>query len=289
MSFPIVLAFGQGTFMTIEAQIWNAFRVFDYGQASSLTLIQIIITLSLAFVYVKLGRQETSTGQTLPIKTTSFNQYRFAERFLIIGYLFLIVVLVLGPIATIVRAAFFDPIAQRYTLQGFVNLFSLGSQGGFTYLINSLFYAGLATIFAVILGIPLAIAMRSRSRTVPTLASTMILLPLGISSITVAYGLVLAIAVPTGLITNPWPIIVVAQTIIGLPFSARAIEIAMSKIDPAVLEQADSLGATRFQRLLFVELPLLAPGILVGGVFAFAMAIGEMSATILTLCRKTTH
>ncbi len=280
MSFPIVLAFGQGTYLTIETQIWNAFRIFDYGQASSLTLIQIIITLSLASVYIRLGRQENDTSRTASIKTTSFSRYRLVERVLIVGYLLLLVVLVLGPIATIARASVFDPIAQRYTMDGFVNLFTLGSQGGFSYLINSLFYAGLATIFAVTLGIPLAIAMRARSKTIPTLASAMVLLPLGISSITVAYGLVLAVAVPTGLVTNPWPIIVIAQTIIGLPFSARAIEIAMSKIDPALLEQADSLGASRIQRLLFVELPLLAPGILVGGVFAFAMAIGEMSATL---------
>jgi thiamine transport system permease protein len=280
MSFPIILAFGQGTYMTIEAQIWNAFRVFDYGQASSLTFIQIIITLSLAYVYIKLGRQENNAGPTASIKTTSFDQYKIKERILILGYLVLIVILVVGPIVTIARASVFDPIAQSYTLEGFANLFSIGSQGGLRYFINSLFYAGLATIFAVILGIPLAIAMRSRFRTIPTLASGMILLPLGISSITVAYGLVLAVAVPTGLVTNPWPIIVVAQTIIGLPFSARAIEIAMSKIDPALMEQADSLGASRIQRLLFVELPLLAPGILVGGVFAFAMAIGEMSATL---------
>jgi thiamine transport system permease protein len=280
MSFPIILAFGQGTYLTIETQIWNAFRFFDYGQASSLTLIQIIITLSLAYVYIKLGREENDTSRTTSIKTTSFSRYGIVERISIVGYLVLIVVLVLGPILTIVRAAVFDPTAQRYTMEGFVNLFTLGSQGGFRYLINSLFYAGLATIFAVTLGIPLAIAMRARSKTIPTLASAMVLLPLGISSITVAYGLVLAVAVPLGLVTNPWPIIVIAQTIIGLPFSARAIEIAMSKIDLALLEQADSLGASRIQRLLFVELPLLAPGVLVGGVFAFAMAIGEMSATL---------
>ncbi len=55
----------------------------------------------------------------------------------------------------------------------------------------------------------------------------------------------------------------------------------MRNIDQALLDQADTLGASRLQKLLFVELPLLAPGILVGGVFAFAMAIGEMSATYL--------
>jgi ABC-type Fe3+ transport system permease subunit len=75
-------------------------------------------------------------------------------------------------------------------------------------------------------------------------------------------------------------VIVVAQTIIGLPFSARSIEIALRSIDPSLLDQADLLGASRLQKLFFVELPLLAPGILVGAVFAFAMAIGEMSATL---------
>ncbi|MFW9787017.1 MAG: ABC transporter permease [Candidatus Thorarchaeota archaeon] len=276
MSFPIVLAFGQGVYLTIEAQIYNAFRFFDYGQASSLTLVQIIVTLSLAFVYVQLGRHQDSTGPTASIKTTTINRYSHIEKGFIAGYLILIVILVLGPIATIIRASVFDPTLQRYTLDGFITLFTDGSW----YLVNSLFYAGLATLFAVLLGIPLAISMRSRSKTIPTLASIMILLPLGISSVTVAYGLVLVIAVPLGLVTNPWPIIVVAQTIIGLPFSARAIEIAMSKIDMALLDQADSLGASRIQRLLYIEIPLLAPGILVGGVFAFAMAIGEMSATL---------
>jgi len=73
---------------------------------------------------------------------------------------------------------------------------------------------------------------------------------------------------------------VIAQTIIGLPFTARSIEIGLKSIDPAILDQADSLGASRLQRLFYVELPLLIPSILVGAVFAFAMAIGEMSATL---------
>jgi len=282
MSFPIILAFGQGRFLTIEAQIWNAFRFFDYGKASSLTLIQIFITLTLALVYVRLGRKSGNNGgATASIKTIEFRQYRVRERMLIIAYVGMLMVLIIGPIVTILRAAVYNPNNGLLTLDGFSNLLTGGSHGGLTHLVNSLFYAGLATLFAVVLGIPLALAMRSRSKIIPTFASTMILLPLGVSSISVAYGLMLAIAVPTGLVTNPWPIIVIAQTIIGLPFSARAIEIAMRNIDQAVLDQADSLGASRLQRLLFVELPLLAPGILVGGVFAFAMAIGEMSATYL--------
>jgi len=281
MSFPIVLAFGNGVYRTLEVQIWNAFRWSDYGEASSLVLIQILITISLAVSYIKLGRvTENQSGPTSTIRTTTLGKYKLWEKIAITAYIIVTLFLIGGPIISIIRAAFFDPIRQVYTLDGFSYLVRIGSNGGFQPLINSLFYGGLATILSIIIGIPLAYAHKSKTRGLPSLSSTMILLPLGISSITVAYGLMTVIAVPTGLNINPWPIIVIAQTIIGLPFTARSIEIGLKSIDPNILDQADSLGATRIQRLLFVEVPLLVPSILVGAVFAFAMAIGEMSATL---------
>jgi len=196
--------------------------------------------------------------------------------------------LIFGPILAIIQAAIYDPLGGSYTLAGFANLIESGTGGGLVPLVNSLLYATLATLLAVLLGIPLAYAHRSRRSGIPTLASAMTLLPLGVSAITVAYGLMRMIAVPLGLTTNPWLLIVIAQTIIGLPFSARAIEISLRGIDPEIIEQADSLGASRLQRLFFVELPLLAPGILAGGVFAFAMAIGEMSATLFIALEQNT-
>ncbi len=281
MSFPIVLAFGNGVYRTIEVQIWNSFRWSDFGEASSLVLIQIIITITLAVSYIKLAKvSDNDSGPTTTIRTTTLDKYKNWEKSMILAYLVMILVLIGGPIVSIFRAAFFDPITHSYTLDGFSYLITAGATGGLNPLINSLFYGGLATLLSILIGIPLAYAHKSKSRGLPSLSSVMVLLPLGISSITVAYGLMTVIAVPTGLNINPWPIIVIAQTIIGLPFTARSIEIGLKSIDPAILDQADSLGASRLQRLIYVELPLLIPSILVGAVFAFAMAIGEMSATL---------
>jgi len=281
MSFPIVLALGDGVYQTIEVQIWDAFRWSDYGAASSLVLIQIIITITLAVSYIKLAKvSDNDSGPTTKIQTTTLDKYKDWERFVIVAYLVMILVLIGGPIVSIFRAAFFDPRTHSYTLDGFSYLITTGSSGGLNPLINSLFYGGLATLLSILIGIPLAYAHKSKSKGIPSLSSVMVLLPLGISSITVAYGLMTVIAVPTGLNVNPWPIIVISQTIIGLPFTARSIEIGLKSIDPAILDQADSLGASRLQRLFYIELPLLIPSILVGAVFAFAMAIGEMSATL---------
>lgn len=280
-SFPIVLALGQGSYVTLEARIWYAFRYFDYGEASSLALIQILVTLSLAYSYVRLGRmRQQGIAPTSTMKQVGLRELSAAQIVLILAYLALLAFIVAGPIVAVVRASVYDPLTKSYSLDGFGNLLSAGTGGGLVPLINSVFYAAMSTLFAVTLGIPLAYAHRGSKNPTATLASTMTLLPLGVSAITLAYGLMRAIVVPLGLSANPWPVIVVAQTIIGLPFSARSIEIALRSIDPSLLDQADLLGASRLQKLFFVELPLLAPGILVGGVFAFAMAIGEMSATL---------
>lgn len=281
MSFPIVLALGNVAYKTLEVQIWYSFKGSNFGEASSLVLIQIMITVVLAISYIKLARvSDRDTGPTSTIRTTSFTNYKTWEKSGIVIYIVLVLILIGGPIVSIFRASFFDPISQTISLEGWGYLATSGSNGGLNPLINSLFYGGMATVLSIIIGIPLAYAHRSKSKGLPTLSSIMVLLPLGISSITVAYGLLTVIAVPTGLNINPWPIIVIAQTIIGLPFTTRSIEIGLQSIDSNILDQADSLGASRLQRLFFVEIPLLIPSILVGAVFAFAMAIGEMSATI---------
>lgn len=281
MSFPIVLALGNGVYKTIEVQIWDSFRWADYSEASSLVLIQIIITMTLAIAYIRIGHgNDQDVSPTSSMRTTKFSAFQRKEKILILAYVVMILILIGGPIVAIIRAAIYNPVTRSYSFEGFAYLLTGGASGGFNPLINTLFYGGLATILSILLGIPLAYAHRSNSRNLPTLSSVMVLLPLGISSISMAYGLMTVIAVPTGLNINPWPIIVIAQTIIGLPFTTRSIEISLRSIDPNIIDQADSLGATPFQRFFFVELPLILPGILVGAVFAFAMAIGEMSATL---------
>ncbi|TFG12720.1 iron ABC transporter permease [Candidatus Thorarchaeota archaeon] len=279
MSFPIVLAFGQGRLMTLEVQIWNAFRFFEYDKASILAFIQILITLVLAYSYV---RTETSTSGYADVKSRVRELAEIGTKWKLvtISYISFALFLLMGPMLAIFLSAVHDPFRDQFTLDGLAYLMQGGLDGGLVPLFNSLFYGGLATLLSLLLGIPLAYVHKSKRFMLPGITSVFTLLPLGISSITMAYGLMLAVAVPLGLTTNPWPLIIIAQTIIGVPFSARSIQIAWEKVNEDVLDQADILGASRMQKLFFVELPLLAPGILVAAVFSFAMAIGEMSATL---------
>ncbi len=278
VSFPIVLTLGESRYKTLEIMIYDSFLAVDYGRASAIAMVQIIITLMIAYSYFRISKKVTQEGSSSPFsKKVSLGELTLKTKAVLLFYFSILIVLVAGPIIAIIQAAFYNPYSHEYTLSGIENVFSSGTMGGLTPLINSIVYASLATILAVLLAIPLAYSRRYRFSWIPEVSTMLVLLPLGISSITLAYGLMIAIAVPLEII---WPVIVIAQTLIGLPFCAKSIESSVMKMDEALLEQADILGASRMQRLLYVELPLLTPGIVVGAVFAFAMAIGEMSATL---------
>ena len=64
------------------------------------------------------------------------------------------------------------------------------------------------------------------------------------------------------------------------PVAVRAIRLAFDAADPALDQAARSLGAGWPDRWLSVTLPLVAPGILAGGVIAYATCLGEFGAVI---------
>lgn len=71
-----------------------------------------------------------------------------------------------------------------------------------------------------------------------------------------------------------------ACAVMTFPVMVRAIRLSLEAADPGLEQAARSLGAGRFDRLFNVTLPLASPGILVGGVVAYATCLGEFGAVI---------
>jgi len=71
-----------------------------------------------------------------------------------------------------------------------------------------------------------------------------------------------------------------ACAVMVFPVMVRAIRLSLESVDPGLEQAARTLGAGRLDRLFTVTLPLAAPGILVGGVVAYATSLGEFGAVI---------
>jgi sulfate transport system permease protein len=77
-----------------------------------------------------------------------------------------------------------------------------------------------------------------------------------------------------------WVGVVLALTLIGLPFVVRSVQPALEEVDLSLEEAAESLGASRWMVFRRVILPTVLPALATGFTLALARAIGEYGSVI---------
>ncbi len=77
-----------------------------------------------------------------------------------------------------------------------------------------------------------------------------------------------------------WKGAVLASLVMSFPLMVRAIRISIESVSIGLEDAAATLGASKFRIFMTVTLPLSVPGIISGGMLAFARSLGEFGATI---------
>jgi sulfate transport system permease protein len=86
---------------------------------------------------------------------------------------------------------------------------------------------------------------------------------------------------PLGIkIAYTWAGVVIALTLIGLPFVVRSVQPALEEVDATLEEAAESLGAGRWTVFRRVILPTVLPSLATGFTLALARSIGEYGSVI---------
>ncbi len=86
---------------------------------------------------------------------------------------------------------------------------------------------------------------------------------------------------PLGIQVAYTPIgITLALIFIGIPFVVRTVQPVLADLETELEEAAAALGATRFQTITKVILPILFPALLTGFALAFARGVGEYGSVI---------
>lgn len=78
-----------------------------------------------------------------------------------------------------------------------------------------------------------------------------------------------------------WLATVLAAAVISLPLMYRSARGALSQVDKGMLEAARSLGMTEWRIFWRIHLPNTLPGIIAGGLLAFARGLGEFGTTAM--------
>lgn len=153
--------------------------------------------------------------------------------------------------------------------------------------VTSLRVAVDATWLALLVGGSLAVVLSRRparpaARRLLAGFDALVMLPLGVSAVTVGFGLLLSMHHPFGLPVDlrAHPLLVpVAQATVAIPLVVRTVLPVLRAVDPRQREAAATLGAPPGRVLATVDAPagLRALGLAAG--FAFAVSLGEFGAT----------
>jgi putrescine transport system permease protein len=174
--------------------------------------------------------------------------------------------------------------------QATLDNYRLIAQGDLHAYVNSLIYAGLATLLCLVVGYPIAFAIARAPKAWRNPLLFFVILPFWTSLLIRVYAWI-AILQPTGLlnrallalhlINNPIVLIYTDFSVVlglvyaYLPFMILPLYGSLSQLDESLVEAAADLGARPLRAFLGVVLPLSLPGVAAGALLVFIPAIGE--------------
>jgi len=285
-SFGVILILGGPSYSTLETEIYRQTALFlDLPQAAALSIVQLAAVVAILLVA---GRAQGRRAEALRLRASTETARRpstVGQRAIVGLNLALMGALLGVPIAVLVERSlhpsdgfglgFYRALSElRRTSTIFVPPIEAVR--------NSLVFASIATVIALVIGGLAAFAITAPRRGSARIGGldTLLLLPLGVSAVTIGFGFLIALdRPPVDLRASP-VLIPIAHALVAAPFVARVMIPVLRSIDQRLREAAALLGASPGRVWREIDLPIVARALLVAAGFAFAISLGEFGATI---------
>ncbi|MFI2719976.1 ABC transporter permease [Streptomyces collinus] len=280
-SFGVVQILGGPTFSTLEVEIYRqTSEIFDLSTAAVLTLIQFVAVGAILAVHAWTVRRRETALRLVDPSVTARRPHGAGQWALLGGVLATVVLLLLLPLAVLVQRSLGAPDFGYYR--------ALTREDGGVFLVppieaigNSLSYAVAATLIAVVIGglAAAALTRRDAGRFVRGF-DALLMLPLGVSAVTVGFGFLISLDEPPLDLRSSWILVPLAQALVGVPFVVRTMLPVLRAVDVRLREAASVLGASPWRVWREVDLPMVRRALLIAAGFAFAVSLGEFGATV---------
>ncbi|CAM5506061.1 Sulfate transport system permease protein CysW OS=Streptomyces griseorubiginosus OX=67304 GN=cysW PE=3 SV=1 [Streptomyces griseorubiginosus] len=280
-SFGVVQILGGPTFSTLEVEIYRqTSEIFDLSTAAVLTIIQFVAVGAVLALHAWTVRRRESALRLVDASVTARRPRGAGEWALLAGVLAVVAVLLVLPLAVLVQRSLGAPDFGYYR--------ALTHSDGGVFLVapieaigNSLEYALAATAIAVLIGglAAAALTRRDAGRWVRGF-DALLMLPLGVSAVTVGFGFLISLDEPPLDLRQSWILVPLAQALVGVPFVVRTMLPVLRAVDHRLREAAAVLGASPWRVWREVDLPMVRRALLIAAGFAFAVSLGEFGATV---------
>jgi putative spermidine/putrescine transport system permease protein len=152
---------------------------------------------------------------------------------------------------------------------------------------NSVIVGFWATILATVLGTLAALGLSRPEMPWRRVIMAILISPMIVPIIIIATGMFFFYSSPCGIIgvecgrlTSTYLGVILAHTILGIPFVIITVTATLSGFDQSLIRAAQSLGANPRTVFFKVVMPLILPGVVSGALFAFVTSFDEVVAVL---------
>jgi putative spermidine/putrescine transport system permease protein len=152
---------------------------------------------------------------------------------------------------------------------------------------NSVIVGFWATILATVLGTLAALGLSRPEMPWRRTIMAILISPMIVPIIIIATGMFFFYSNPCGMfgfscgrLTSTYLGVILAHTMLGIPFVIITVTATLSGFDQSLIRAAASLGASPRVTFFKVILPLILPGVISGGLFAFVTSFDEVVAVL---------
>ena len=193
----------------------------------------------------------------------------------------LILIFLITPILAIVPLSFSESSFLVYPIQGFSLRWYeslLNSPSWMLGLKNTLIVAPIATFIAMVLGTLAALGFNHTNFRGKAFLMSLLISPMVVPVVIVGVAAYLFFA-PLGLANNLL-LLILMHAVLGVPFVVITVLATLEGFNQNLYKDALSLGASPMRAFFKVTLPIIAPGVISGGLFAFGTSFDEVVMTL---------
>jgi putative spermidine/putrescine transport system permease protein len=201
--------------------------------------------------------------------------------FLLTIYVAVMAVLVILPIAVVLGASLSESAYLTFPPQGFTLKWYQEVIGNAQWTDSfwlSLEIGCMVAVFATLIGVPAAIALRNMRGALATGLQTFFLSPLMLPTILIGLSL-LQFYQKIGVTTSALAV-TLGHIIIACPYVIRLVLASFAGVDPNLERAASILGAGPIRRFMRVTFPLIRHGILAGALFSFIVSLDDVNIAL---------
>lgn len=286
-SYGVVLLLGGGAFRTVEVEIsQQALLLLNMPMAATLSVLQLLVTFTVTLLD-QLTNRTVASLRIPKVHGENLRPIRGIVPRLSVSLYILALALFLGLplLALVVRSLYLFPaeanrigVAPGWTLTFYQQLF-INERKSYFYvsplraLWNSLETGALTGI--VTTGIAGLIVFGENRFPRLRRLEWLFMLSIGTSAVTLGLGYLITFR---GQVRNPL-LMVMAHSLIALPFAIRSIKPAFAAIPRNLRDSGAMLGASPLKSFFLIELPLLKSGLLTAFIFSMTVSLGEFGAS----------